>query len=103
MPQERKKHKSLLKLILRGIFCMITEHNKFVNPIKAISIVDEYLEHARVWVFHNGGKEKVYISSADWMVRNLDHRVEVTCPVTEETVKQELKDILNIQLSDNVK
>jgi polyphosphate kinase len=56
-----------------------------------------------VWVFHNGGKEKVYISSADWMVRNIDHRVEATCPVTEESVKEELIDILNIQLSDNVK
>lgn len=82
---------------------MITEHNKFLNPIKAVSIVDEYLEHARVWVFHNGGKEKVYISSADWMIRNLDHRVEATCPITDEKIKSELKDILNIQLRDNVK
>jgi polyphosphate kinase len=92
-----------IKLIVRGIFCMITEHNKFVNPIKAISIIDEYLEHARIWVFHNGGKEKVYISSADWMVRNLDHRVEASCPIMDEKIKTELKDILNIQLSDNVK
>jgi polyphosphate kinase len=92
-----------IKLIVRGIFCMITEHTKFVNPIKAVSIVDEYLEHARVWVFHNGGKEKVYISSADWMVRNLDHRVEASCPITDEGIKKELKEILNIQLSDNVK
>ena len=65
--------------------------------------MDEYLEHARIWVFHNDGKEKVYISSADWMVRNLDHRVEATIPVLEEDLKEELKDILNIQLSDNVK
>jgi polyphosphate kinase len=92
-----------IKLIVRGIFCMITEHNKFVNPIKAVSIIDEYLEHARIWVFHNGGKEKVYISSADWMVRNLDHRVEASCPIMDEKIKTELKDILNIQLSDNVK
>jgi polyphosphate kinase len=92
-----------IKLIVRGIFCMITEHNKFVNPIKAISIVDEYLEHARVWIFHNAGKEKVYISSADWMVRNLDHRVEASCPITDENIKKELKEILNIQLNDNVK
>lgn len=92
-----------IKLIVRGIFCLITEHNKFVNPIKAISIVDEYLEHARVWLFHNGGKEKVYISSADWMVRNLDHRVEASCPITDEGIKNELKEILNIQLNDNVK
>ena len=46
----------------------------------AISIVDEYLEHARVMIFHNNGKEKIYISSADWMLRNLDHRVEAACP-----------------------
>jgi polyphosphate kinase len=56
-----------------------------------------------VWVFHNKGKEKVYISSADWMVRNLEHRVEATCPIWNETLQQELKDILNIQLQDNVK
>jgi polyphosphate kinase len=82
---------------------MLTENKKFKKHITAISIVDEYLEHARVWIFHNGGKEKVYISSADWMVRNLDHRVEATCPITEEVLKKELKDILKIQLSDNVK
>ena len=92
-----------IKVIVRGIFCLLTERNKFVNPIQAISIVDEYLEHARVWIFHNGGKEKVYISSADWMVRNLDHRVEASCPIYDEKLKKELKDILNIQLKDNVK
>ena len=92
-----------LKLIIRGIFCMRSEHKKFDKPIRAISIVDEYLEHARVWVFHNRGKEKVYISSADWMLRNLEHRVEATCPVWNEELKKELIDILNIQLQDNVK
>ena len=92
-----------IKLIVRGIFCMLSENNKFKKPVTAISIVDEYLEHARVWVFHNNGKEKVYISSADWMLRNLDHRVEATCPITDDAIKKELKNILNIQLSDNVK
>jgi polyphosphate kinase len=92
-----------IKLIIRGIFCMLTENEKFVKPITAISIVDEFLEHARVWVFHNGGKEKVYISSADWMVRNLDHRVEASCPILDDRLKEEIKDILNIQLQDNVK
>ena len=92
-----------IKLIIRGIFCMLTENKKYEKPVRAISIVDEYLEHARVWVFHNRGKEKVYISSADWMRRNLEHRVEVTCPVWHEELKQELKDILDIQLQDNVK
>lgn len=92
-----------VRLIVRGIFCMLSENKKFERPVKAISIVDEYLEHARVWVFHNRGKEKVYISSADWMLRNLEHRVEATCPVLNEEIRQELIDILNIQLQDNVK
>jgi polyphosphate kinase len=92
-----------VKLIIRGICCMLTENVKFNNRVSAISIVDEYLEHARVWVFNNKGMPKVYISSADWMVRNLDHRVEATCPVWDDEIKQELIDILNIQMQDNVK
>jgi polyphosphate kinase len=62
-----------IKLIVRGIFSMLSENKKFKKPVTAISILDEYLEHARVFIFHNQGKEKVYISSADWMVRNMDH------------------------------
>jgi polyphosphate kinase len=54
-------------------------------------------------VFYNDGKEKVFISSADWMVRNIDHRVEAACPVYDKEIQQELKDILDIQLADNVK
>jgi polyphosphate kinase len=92
-----------INLIIRGIFCMFSENEKFIKPVKAVSIVDEYLEHARIWSFHNGGKEKIFISSADWMLRNLDHRVEASCPIFDDRIKQELKDILNIQLHDNVK
>jgi polyphosphate kinase len=92
-----------IKLIVRGIFCMYSQNKKFVHPVKAISIVDEYLEHARVFIFHNGGDEKVYISSADWMVRNLDHRVEATCPIFDDNIKKVLRTILEIQLKDNVK
>ena len=92
-----------VKLIVRGIFCMLSQNDKFVHPVTAISIVDEYLEHARVWVFHNDGKEKIYISSADWMLRNLEHRVEASCPVLDERIKREIKEILDIQLRDNVK
>jgi polyphosphate kinase len=92
-----------IKLIVRGIFCMMPENQKFKKPVTAISILDEYLEHARVYIFHNQGKEKVYISSADWMVRNLDHRVEATCPVLDPKIRKELKEILDIQISDNVK
>jgi polyphosphate kinase len=54
-------------------------------------------------IFHNGGHEKVFISSADWMVRNIDHRIEVACPILEKNIRNELIDILNIQLNDNVK
>jgi polyphosphate kinase len=92
-----------IKLVIRGICCMLIENKRFKKPVQAISIVDEYLEHARIMVFHNNGKEKVFISSADWMVRNLDHRVEATCPIFEKDIQQELKDILQIQLSDNIK
>ena len=92
-----------IRLIVRGIFCLYSENKKYQAPIRAVSIVDEFLEHARVWVFHNKGKQKVYLSSADWMLRNLEHRVEATCPVWQPELKQELIDILNIQLEDNVK
>jgi len=92
-----------IKLIVRGIFCMMPENKKYKTPVTAISIIDEYLEHARILIFHNQGKEKVYLSSADWMVRNLDHRIEATCPVLDPQIKQEIKEILEIQLADNVK
>ncbi len=92
-----------IKLIIRGICCMLTQNPKFEGRVNAVSIVDEYLEHARVWVFNNKHNPKVFISSADFMTRNLDHRVEVTCPVYHEEIKKELIDILNIQLHDNVK
>ena len=65
--------------------------------------MDQYLEHARVMVFHNKGNEKVYISSADWMVRNLDHRIEVATPIIDIHLKKELIEIINIQLRDNQK
>lgn len=92
-----------IKLIIRGICCMFTENKKFKKPVEAISIIDEYLEHARVMIFENNGDPKVYISSADWMVRNIDHRIEIACPVLEKDLKQELINITNIQLSDNIK
>lgn len=92
-----------IKLIIRGICCMFTENKKFKKPIEAISIIDEFLEHARVMIFDNNGEPKVYISSADWMVRNIDHRIEVACPVLEKGLRNELIDIVNVQLRDNIK
>jgi polyphosphate kinase len=71
--------------------------------IEAISIVDKFLEHPRVFIFANGGDPKVFISSSDWMTRNLDYRVEVGCPIYDEDIKQELIDTFEISWRDNVK
>ena len=92
-----------IKMVIRGICCAYTEQKTFKNHLRAISIIDDYLEHARVFVFGTGVDAQVFISSADWMIRNLDHRVEVACPVYDKDIKQELIDILNIQLAENVK
>ena len=92
-----------IKLIIRGICCAYTENKKWKRNMEAVSIIDEYLEHARVFVFHNNGQEKVYIASSDWMVRNLDHRVEAAASIEDPSIKQELIEILNIQLNSNVK
>jgi len=75
----------------------------FSENIKAMGIVDRYLEHARLMIFCNGGDEEYFISSADFMTRNLDHRVEVTCPVFDKTIRSELKKLFEIQWSDNIK
>ena len=90
-------------MIIRGICCAITENHKFKGNMHGISVVDEYLEHSRVMVFHNNGDPKVFISSADWMVRNLDYRVEVACPITNNTIKTDIINLLEIQLRDNIK
>lgn len=91
-----------IKMIVRGIYCAVNQ-KEFKKKIEAISIVDEYLEHARVMYFYNKGNEDIYISSADWMTRNLDYRIEAAAKITQKNLKKELKDILEIQLSDNVK
>ncbi len=96
-------HGVTINLIIRGIYCCSADHVSLSNPIKAISIIDRYLEHARVLIFHNKGEEKVFISSADWMVRNLDHRIEVMIPIEDKIIKEELIQIIDIQLSDNQK
>ncbi|WP_197091684.1 polyphosphate kinase 1 [Sphingobacterium endophyticum] len=89
-------------LIVRGIFCAINQ-KKFQKPFHAISIVDEFLEHARVFYFYAAGKELTYISSADLMTRNLDHRVEAAVKIHNKKLKHELLEMLEIQLRDNVK
>ena len=92
-----------VSLIIRGIYSVKRQVKKGQVQPYAISIVDQYLEHGRVMYFHQGGKDLLFISSADWMVRNLDHRVEAACPILDEQIKQEILTILKIQLSDNVK
>jgi polyphosphate kinase 1 len=92
-----------IRMVVRGSSCAYTHQKSFKKDIQAISIIDEYLEHARVFIFHNDNNPKVYISSADWMVRNLDHRVEAACPIFDKEIQKELIDILDIQLAENVK
>lgn len=92
-----------VRLIVRGICCLVPGVAGLSERISAISIVDRYLEHSRAYVFHNQGRPKVYLSSADWMRRNLDHRVEVAFPITDEKCQKEILDMLELQWSDNVK
>lgn len=92
-----------IQLIVRSACSLVTQLPGYSDNIKAYSIVDKYLEHARIFYFYNGGKEKLYISSADWMTRNLDHRSEVAAPILDPHIKNVLKKILHIQLSGNQK
>jgi len=89
-----------LQLIIRGI-CIL--HSNMHPNLEIISIVDRFLEHSRSLVFCNGGKPKFFISSADWMIRNLDNRIEVTTPIYDPDIQKEMLDMLRIQLSDNSK
>lgn len=92
-----------VQMVIRGICCAYTEMGNIKGSLRAISIIDDYLEHARVLMFGTGKDMQVYISSADWMVRNIDHRIETACPIKDISIRQELTDILNIQLAENVK
>lgn len=92
-----------IQLIVRGICCIIPGLKGLSENIEVVSIVDRFLEHARVFVFHNGGDERIYLSSADWMERNLSFRIETTFPIFDPDLKREIKDILDLQLNDNVK
>ncbi|MBT8314318.1 MAG: polyphosphate kinase 1, partial [Maribacter sp.] len=92
-----------IQLIIRGICCLIPGVAGMSENIEAISVVDKFLEHPRVFIFGNIGNPKIYISSADWMTRNLDNRVEVGCQIYDEDIKQELLDTFQISWNDNVK
>ena len=92
-----------VRAVVRGICALVPGVKGLSDNIEIISIVDRFLEHSRVYVFENEGERLFYISSADWMTRNLDHRIEVTCPIYDKSIQKELSDMLEIQWSDNVK
>jgi polyphosphate kinase len=92
-----------IKAIIRGMCSLIPGIPGLSDNIKVISIVDKFLEHSRVFVFCNDYKELYYISSADWMPRNLDNRIEIAAPIYDPEIQKEIKTMLNIQLKDNVK
>lgn len=92
-----------IQLIVRGICCLIPGVKGLSDNIEAISIVDRYLEHARFMIFQNGGKKRLYITSADWMERNLNKRIEVGCPIYDKTIQNEIERLFEIQWKGNVK
>ena len=91
-----------IDLIVRGICCLVPGQPYSAN-IRVTRIVDMFLEHSRIWYFYNDGKEDVYLTSADWMRRNLNRRIETAFPILVPEIKQEVVDILKIQMRDNVK
>ena len=90
-------------MIVRGICCLVPGVKGMSENIRVISVVDKFLEHPRVYIFENAGDSKMYISSADWMTRNIDNRVEVACPIYDKDLQQELLDTFLISWNDNVK
>lgn len=92
-----------IRLIVRGVNCLVPGVKGMSENIEAISIVDKFLEHPRVFIFENAGKQVVYISSADWMTRNLDNRVEISCPIYDKDIKKEIMETFDISWKDNVK
>lgn len=92
-----------IQMIVRGICCLIPGIPGMSENIEVISIIDKFLEHTRLYIFGNNDDPKVYISSADWMTRNIENRVEVSCPIYQDDIKTELLEVFDICWSDNVK
>lgn len=92
-----------ITVMIRGACSLIPGVPGMSENIHATSIVDKFLEHSRIIIFHNNGNELYYISSADWMGRNLDRRIEIACPIYDKDIQHEIRDMINIQLKDNVK
>ena len=92
-----------IKMVIRGMCSMVSSQPKLKGNLQVVGIVDKFLEHSRILIFCNNGLEKYYICSADWMTRNLDQRIEVSVPVYDKEIQQELKTIVEYALKDNVK
>ncbi len=92
-----------IQMIVRGICCLVPGVPGMSENIEVISIIDKFLEHTRLYIFGNNDDPKVYISSADWMTRNIENRVEVSCPIYQDDIKTELLEVFDICWSDNVK
>ncbi|UOQ78713.1 polyphosphate kinase 1 [Hymenobacter sp. 5516J-16] len=92
-----------IELLIRGISCLIPELAGQSENIQQRGMVDRFLEHGRIYVFGNGGEEKVYVASSDWMARNLDRRVEVAFPILQDDLRAEVRHMLDLQRQDNVK
>ncbi len=92
-----------VQMIVRGLCCLIPGVEGMSENIEAISVVDKFLEHSRIYIFGKDEASKLYISSADWMTRNIENRVEVSCPIYDADIKQEIIDTFNICWNDNVK
>jgi polyphosphate kinase len=93
----------IVRMIIRGMISLVPGVKDVSENIKAIGIVDRFLEHTRFMIFCNGGNEECFISSADLMTRNMEHRIEVTCPIFDKNIKNEMREIFSIQWCDNVK
>ncbi|HET8885264.1 MAG TPA: polyphosphate kinase 1 [Salinimicrobium sp.] len=92
-----------IRLLVRGFTCLVPGVEGMSENIYMTSIVDKFLEHGRIYIFENGGDEEIFFGSADWMIRNMDRRIEVITPIKDPDIAKEFKDILEIQLNDNVK
>jgi polyphosphate kinase len=92
-----------IRMLIRGTCSLSSVSEEVKGNIEIVSIIDKYLEHSRMLVFHNDGDEQIYLTSADWMIRNLNSRVEMSCPVFDPQIRRELKDYLEIQFRDNMK
>ena len=91
-----------IDLIIRGICCLVP-NKSFSRNIRIIRIVDSFLEHARIWVFGNNGTPELYLSSADWLNRNINRRIEIAFPIDDSALRDEILSILDLQLKDNAK